>query len=137
MYSCLVSTRQRHFGCSRPSNAARIHFWSNLKHSMYSFLVSARQRHFGCSRPSSAASLVNLKAQQYSCLVSARQHHVGCSRPSSAAFLVNLKAQHVFISGQREASPGIEFRPNGVSGLVRRPSIGKRNTQDGPCCGVY
>ena len=53
---------------------------------------------------------------------------------SMFSFLVNSTAsQHVFISGQREASPEIYIRPTGASGLVRRLNMQKKSTQDGPC----
>ena len=40
-------------------------------------------------------------------------------------------AEHVFISGQREASPGIKFRSTGASGPVRRPNICEENLRMG------
>ena len=45
-------------------------------------------------------------------------------------------AQHVLISGQREASPGINCRPTGASGPGRKPNICEASPLHGPCCGV-
>ena len=81
-----------------------------------------RQRNFG----------VAVQAAQHVCISG---HNFGCSRPVILGVAVQA-AQHVCISGQREASPGMKFRPAGASGLVRRPNIREESPLHGPCCGV-